>query len=223
MAENPTGIYYKEVMPKSRLLAIDPSLTCSGWALFEVKGGTLCAIGKLRSLSAELPLASRLQDLQSRVEGLLERFGLGQRDVLICEEQTTMRDPRAAFKVEQVRGIFESVARSRRLVVPGRLNPRSVQFEIMGLRGKQTRRDIVKEVAAETVRSLYGGVLKSMGFEATSQNLKRNQDIVDAILVGSLGLSRIRSAEVAGEDLGTFFDKRIRNRGASGRGLRLRA
>ena len=223
MAENGRGIYYKGVMPKSRLLAIDPSLTCSGWALFEVERGSLCGVGKLKSLAASVAMAARLQDLQTRIGALLDRFELGRHDVLICEEQTTMRDPRAAFKVEQVRGIFESVARSRRVTVPGRLNPRSVQFEIMGLKGKQTKREIVKEVAAEVVRSLYGSTLKGMGFDATTANLKRNQDIVDAILVGSLGLSRIRSAEAAGEELGVFFHKRIQSRGLSGRGLRLRA
>lgn len=210
-------------MTARRLLAIDPSLTCSGWALFEVRGGTLCGVGKLRSLGAANPLAARLQDLQGRIAGLMERFQLTAGDVLICEEQTTMRDPRAAFKVEQVRGIFEAVARSRRVKVPGRLNPRSVQFEIMGLKGKQTKREIVKEVAVEVVRSLYGTALAGIGFDPTPRNLKRNQDIVDAILVGSLGLSRIRSAEVAGEELGTFFHKRVHDRGASGRGLRLRA
>jgi len=223
MAENGSGPYYKGVMAVRRLLAIDPSLTCSGWALFEVKGGALCGVGKLRSLGAAVPLAARLQDLQGRIAALMDRFEFSSGDVLICEEQTTMRDPRAAFKVEQVRGIFEAVARSRKVKVPGRLNPRSVQFEIMGLKGKQTKREIVKEVAVEVVRSLYGPALSGMGFDTTAKNLKRNQDIVDAILVGSLGLSRIRSAEVAGEELGAFFHKRVQHRGASGRGLRLRA
>lgn len=205
------------------LMAVDPSLTCSGWALFEVVGGRLCGVGKLKALGAGAPLADRLADIQRRVEGLLARFDLGPRDVLICEEQTTMRDPRAAFKVEQVRGIFEVVARGRRVTVPGRLNPRSVQFEIMGLTGKQTRRDLVKDAAVEVVRSLYGAPLRGLGFEVTARNLSRNQDIVDAVLVGTLGLTRIRSANVAGEALGVFFDKRLRNRGSGGRGLRLRA
>ena len=223
MVENPFEPYDRGAMPLRRLIAVDPSLTCSGWALFEISRGALCGVGKLRSLGATVPMAHRLEELQTRVAALLERFELGDRDVLICEEQTTMRDPRAAFKVEQVRGIFEAVARSRGVGVPGRLNPRSVQFEVMGLKGKQTKREIVKEVAVEVVRSLYGPALHGMGFESTPLHLKRNQDIVDAILVGTLGLSRIQSAEAAGEELGAFFHKRVQTRGASGRGMRLRA
>jgi len=204
-------------------MAVDPSLTCSGWALFHVGGGGLCAIGKLKALGATVPLADRLTDLQSRIEALFGRFEFGSRDVLICEEQTTMRDPRAAFKVEQVRGIFEVVARSRRVSVPGRLNPRSVQYEIMGLKGKQTRRELVKDVAVEVVRSVYGDSLRGMGFDVAPRNLRRNQDIVDAILIGALGLTRIRSADAAGDPLGMFFHKRLRSRGLSGRAWRVRA
>jgi Holliday junction resolvasome RuvABC endonuclease subunit len=223
MVENRGGAYYEGAMQFRRLIAVDPSLTCSGWALFEVSGGALCGVGKLKSLGAGVPMAARLKDLQQRIMALMERFELSTSDVLICEEQTTMRDPRAAFKVEQVRGIFEAVGRSRGLSVPGRLNPRSVQFEIMGLKGKQTKREMVKEAAVEVVRSLYGKSLLGMGFDTGATNLKRNQDIVDAILVGALGLSRIQSAVVSGEDLGTFFHKRVQTRGASGRGMRLRA
>jgi Holliday junction resolvasome RuvABC endonuclease subunit len=205
------------------LMAVDPSLTCSGWALFQVGGGGLCAVGKLRARGSAVPLADRLADIQDRIEALFGRFEFGSRDVLICEEQTTMRDPRAAFKVEQVRGIFEVVARTRRVSVPGRLNPRSVQYEIMGLKGKQTKREIVKDVAVEVVRSIYGESLRGMGFDTTARNLGRNQDIVDAILVGALGLTRIRSAEAAGDALGVFFHKRLKSRSSTGRGLRVRA
>src|SRR5690606_567012 len=133
-----------------RLLAVDPSLTCSGWALFELATarpgqGKLVAVGKIRSLSPRVPLATRFSDLQRKIVGVYESLSLSGNDVLICESQTTMRDPRAAFKVEQVRGIFETVARSRSLHVPGRINPRSVQSEVMGLRGKQLARAVVKD------------------------------------------------------------------------------
>lgn len=178
----------------NRLLAIDPSLTCSGWALFSIGASKLVAIGKIKSITAKNPLPTRLEDLQNKIGKIFSDFSLADEDVLICESQTTMRDPKAAFKVEQVRGIFETIGRSRGVHVPGRLNPRSVQYEVIGLRGKQMSREVVKFAACQVVSRIYGKELLEMGFENTSENLKRHQDIVDAILIGSLGLSRVISA-----------------------------
>lgn len=201
-----------------RLIAVDPSLTCSGWALFQLSqslpgGASLVAVGKIRSIGSSYPLATRLLDLQQKVEIVYENLGLCPNDVLICESQTTMRDPRAAFKVEQVRGIFETVARSRSLQVPGRINPRSVQSEIMGLRGKQLERAIVKTTAIKVVSALYGSALEAIGFEPERKNLTRNQDIVDAILVGSLAVSRLIGAERGGLSAEEVFSARMRRTG----------
>jgi hypothetical protein len=66
---------------------------------------------------------------------------------MVCEAATTVRDPHNALKVETVRAMFESVARGRLVGVPGRINPRSVQFEVMGLSGKQLPRAEVKDMA----------------------------------------------------------------------------
>ncbi|RME60129.1 MAG: hypothetical protein D6780_03920, partial [Candidatus Dadabacteria bacterium] len=147
-----------------RLLAVDPSLTCSGWALFSIVENRLIAVGKIRSLSSSVPLAHRLADLQQRIEKLFKRMDLGGDDYLVCEAPTTVMDPRAAFIVEQVRSIFEVTARGRGVVVPGRINPRTVQREIIGLRGAQQRREKVKEAAVLTVHRLYKEELTKMGF-----------------------------------------------------------
>ena len=55
-------------------------------------------------------------------------------------------------------------------------------------------REVVKFAACQVVSRVYGQELLEMGFENTNANLKRHQDIVDAILIGSLGLSRVTSA-----------------------------
>ncbi|MBN8550729.1 MAG: crossover junction endodeoxyribonuclease RuvC [Deltaproteobacteria bacterium] len=196
----------RSLSPKRRIMAVDPSLTCSGWALFGVVPdrpgqGSLLAVGKIRSLSPQHALAARFKDLQEKISMVCEELKLCGNDVLICESQTTMRDPRAAFKVEQVRGIFETVARSRSLSVPGRINPRTVQSEIMGLRGKQLARDIVKDTALHIVKTVYGPSLEALGFPADHENLSRNQDIVDAILIGSLALTRFGTAAMGGLEL----------------------
>lgn len=179
------------------LLSADPSLTCTGWALFRVRDEALLAVGKLKSLPADRFLSERLSDIQFRVNQLMNSFDLKTNDVLICEGETTMLDPRAAIKVEQVRGIIEAVARQRGVDVPGRLNPRSVQSELMGLRGKQPRREVVKRVAREIAISFYRSTLVQLGLVPSHQNLIRHQDVVDAILIGRLGLVRIQSAERA--------------------------
>lgn len=124
-----------------------------------------------------------------------------------------MRDPRAAFKVEQVRGIFETVARNLEMQVPGRIHPRSVQYEIMGLRGKQLERSVVKDTAVEIVRTVYGAALEAIGFEVNPENLSRNQDIVDAILIGSLALTKLETAELGGLPLEAAFLPRQRTGG----------
>jgi Holliday junction resolvasome RuvABC endonuclease subunit len=197
-----------------RLITIDPSLTCSGWALFGIERRELMAVGKVRSLGAQMPLAHRLEDLQGKIKQVFDGLELASSDVLVCEAPTTMRDPHAAFKVEQVRGIFESVARSRKIKVPGRINPRSVHLQIMGMQGKQLPRAHIKEAAVTLVASLYRRELTRMKFECSAKMLKRNQDIVDAILIGSLALAWVSEAGRGGVALEDYFDPRQRQRSA---------
>jgi len=199
-------------MVTRRLMAIDPSLTCSGWALFSVTTGSLMAVGKIHSIPASHPMGYRLKALQSRIQEMQDKLSLTSNDVLICEAQTTMRDPRSAFKVEQVRGIFEAIARTKGVSVPGRINPRSVHHEIMGLKGKQAPRDQVKETAVRLVRALFADSLQGMGFDICPTALSQHQDIVDAILVGNLGVTWLKAATSAGVEFDEYFESRIRSR-----------
>lgn len=190
-----------------RLMAIDPSLSCSGWALFDVSAKRLLAVGKIRSLPASHSMAVRLLDIHQKVARVFSDLQLAEGDVLICEAPTTMRDPRAAFQVEQVRCTFETLARVGDIIVPGRLNPRSVQYEVMGLKGKQLDRAIVKHTAVQTVQAVYGEELRGLGLETGSDDLRRHQDIVDAILIGALGLTRLESSETSGMPLPVLFEQ----------------
>lgn len=183
-----------------RVLAVDPSLTCSGWALFHIGSNTILGVGKVKSLSPKLPMSNRLSDLQIKIRSIYRKLDLGHNDIVICEAQTTMIDPKAAFKVEGVRGIFEVIARESRINVPGRINPRSVQTNVMGLYGRQLARKHVKETAVATVKSLYQSELENIGFNCDVKNLKKHQDIVDAVLIGSLAVAKIKEAAKA--DLG---------------------
>lgn len=211
------GSYYHKPVMTKRVLAVDPSLTCSGWALFCVPSRRLLAVGKVRALPPSFALAFRLDDLQRKIASVLEGLALGARDVLVCEGATTMRDPNAALKVEQVRGIFESVARSRSVQVPGRLNPRTVQFEVMGLRGQQLDRRTIKAAALETVRRAYGEALQELGLDLAGRAGARHQDIVDAILLGDLAVSRVHAAHAGSLELSAMFlGKPHRNGGSRG-------
>ena len=184
-------------MQRRRLLAVDPSLTCSGWACFDVKSDRLIAVGKIRSKGPEEPLAERLADLQQKIAKVLDDLQLGARDVVVCEAPTTMRDPRAAIKVEQVRCIFEVLARGRGAEVPGRINPRTVHHELLGLRGRQAVRAEVKRAATNVAQRLFAEPLGALGFDISARHLTRNQDIVDALLLGYIGLTRLRTARWA--------------------------
>ncbi len=199
-----------------RILGIDPSLTCSGWALFSVERDAILAVGKLRSQKPSVALPDRLRHLQGSIDNLFADIELNDRDVVVCEAPTTMRDPRAAFKVEQVRGMFETLARQRGAHVPGRINPRSVQREVMGLTGHQVKRDQVKSIAAQVVRSLYEKSLVGLGFPLEIPELRRHQDVVDAILVASLARQRVCSAREAGIELSSLFESKTRRRTVGG-------
>lgn len=190
-------------MPK--LFAVDPSLTCSGWALFSIKHQSLLAVGKLHSLPPSTHLSLRYKNLQEKIAQILMQLRLGKNDILICEAQTTLKDPRAAFKVEHVRSIFESVARSAKINVPGRINPRSVQSELLGLKGRQAKRIEVKACASNLVQNLFEKELKGLGFNTTTKSLKANQDIVDAILIGYFAIAKVRNGLNAKQSLEEIF------------------
>jgi Holliday junction resolvasome RuvABC endonuclease subunit len=193
-------------MQKGKLLAVDPSLTCSGWAVFSIEKKQILGVGKVHSLPSSHPLETRLRHLQEKVTKIFDTLFLSNEDILVCEAPTTMLDPKAAFKVERVRGIFEAVARARGIVITGRINPRTVQYEVMGLQGKQLKRALVKEAAVKTVSILYTKSLESIGFDAKESNLRSNQDIVDAILIGAAALVHVENAHRAGSNIESVFE-----------------
>ena len=193
--------------PQKRLLAIDPSLTASGWALFSVQGGELIAVGVIRPPGTSLPLPLRLDELQHSVAALYEELRIDAGDIVVCEGPAPLvRNPLSALKVEHVRSIFESVARARLASVPGRINPRTVQSELLGMRGKQIPRAEVKAWARETARRLFGEKLEKLaGAAFLAARRPLSQDIIDAALIGTLALTRVQMALRCGQDLYAVF------------------
>jgi Holliday junction resolvasome RuvABC endonuclease subunit len=214
MATSSGAAYHSPMVSYRYLMAIDPSLTCSGWALLSVPDGGVIAVGKIKSDPPSIPLATRLEKLQDRISSVLANLTLGPSDVLVCEAPTTMKDPHNAIKVEQVRGLFESAGRSRGVSVPGRVNPRSVQYEVMGLKGKQLVRAEVKASAVRTVQYLYAAELRRLGIDSGETALSKHQDIVDAILIGRFALLKVKGAVDTRQSLESVFGppvKQMRN------------
>ena len=198
-----------------RLLAIDPSLTSTGWALFVLREQKPSAVGLLVPPGPRMSLAERFDALQAMVESLFSEFTFGASDILLCEGPAPLvLNPQSALKVEGVRGIFEAVARSRGMLVPGRLNPRTIQGELLGMRGRQLDRKQVKSWAREVAKRLYGAQLRKL----TNKEYRHvPQDIIDASLIGSLAVSRVQLAIRYGADLQSAFLPRYKtNRRGSG-------
>ncbi len=186
------------------LIAVDPSLTASGWAAFDISSSKPLAAGVLSPPGPEQALHRRLQNLHEKVQALFSRLSFGKGDILICEGPAPLiKNPQSALKVEQVRGIFECAAREIGAIVPGRINPRTVQSELLSLSGKQLPRIEVKRTARATALQLYGNYLKDE---------KTSQDICDALLVGTLALSRIHLAKKQKVDLYELFAEKNRRR-----------
>ncbi|RMD85658.1 MAG: hypothetical protein D6808_04815 [Candidatus Dadabacteria bacterium] len=207
------------ITPYSTLMAVDPSLTCSGWALFDIKEECVIGVGKIKAPKPPIPLQERLLQVHYRVESLFKKVKLGKNSVLVCEEATSIKDPHSTFKVEQVRGIFECAARYNNVCVPGRINPRSVQTDLLGMgSGRQLTRNAVKEAARSFVSTVYNDQLEKIGFNTDKEALASNQDIVDAILLGALALSYIKAASLSRESLYSVFNASKRKRRSSRKG-----
>ena len=186
----------------SYLFALDPSLTCSGWALFSLKTLEPIKSGMIKSLSTQFSIEQRLADLQRQVVSLFNELSLTNKDYFICEGPAPLvLNPNSAMKVERVRGIFESIARSQSLNILDRINPRTVQSELMGLKGKQIERKQVKQIAKDLAHKMFPAYLE--------QN-KANQDILDAMLIGALVSSRLKIAIDTKQDYQQLYAKKQR-------------
>ncbi|MCB0358470.1 MAG: hypothetical protein KDD44_02510 [Bdellovibrionales bacterium] len=198
----------KACAPFSMLLAVDPSLTSSGWALFNVSSGQPCAAGVIRPPGPRHAMALRLAELQQEVHSLFIDRQLGVGDVVVCEGPAPLvRNPSSAVKVEQVRSIFETIARASGAVVPGRLNPRTVQTELLGMRGRQLPRAEVKRWARDTVQQLFGRALTALEIigDTGGTAAALSQDIVDALLIGAVAVSRVQLSLSGSQPLETAF------------------
>lgn len=189
------------------LLAVDPSLTSTGWACFSLHDGQPFASGLVTPPGPKVSLPHRMSVLQSAVTSIITGLGCQSGDVLICEGPAPLvKNPQSAIKVEGVRGVFEAVARSVGMDVPGRLNPRTVQSELLGMRGKQLGRQEVKAWARETANRLFNQKFADIvPPSCRTKDGTVSQDIIDALLIGAVAVSRVQVALKAGVSLDSAF------------------
>ncbi|MFN8389750.1 MAG: hypothetical protein U0136_05620 [Bdellovibrionota bacterium] len=195
-------------MIRKHLLAVDPSLTASGWVLFSLDDALPKAAGVISPPGSEQLLVQRFNFLQLAVTEVLRKLNLGTGDLLVCEGPAPLvRNPQSALKVEGVRGVFETVARSMGVQVPGRVNPRTVQSEILGMRGKQLARVTVKDWARRSAMQLYGSQLERiLASGGNGQGVRKiPQDIIDAALIGALAVARVQLALKSGASIDDVF------------------
>lgn len=86
-----------------RFLGIDPGLRATGWGVIDVEGSRLTHVanGTITS-NARLSLAERLVEIEA---GLIEVLSAFQPDGAAVEQAFVARDPAAALKLGQARGI----------------------------------------------------------------------------------------------------------------------
>lgn len=187
------------------LLAIDPSLSSTGWALFDLKKQRLAAVGHLSAPRPQksITFETRLALMQEEISHLV-RHTLRSGDLLVCEEAAPLQlNPHTAMKVERVRGIFETLARELGVSVPGRINPRTIHVELLGLRGNQLNRTHVKQIARRAAWQIFSKQLKSLDSNFTESSVV--QDIIDALLVGAVAINRVVLAQRLGVEVSSQF------------------
>jgi len=196
-----------------KLLAVDPSLTCSGWALFCLNSGRPLAFDIVRPPGTSVELSERYNTLQQQVVALVSMLELSSGDFLVCEGPAPLvKNPESALRVERVRSIFEAVGRMYNLSVIPRLNPRTVQSELLGLKGKQIKRELVKEIARSTAERLFPEELRG---------LKVGQDSIDALLIGALATSKLQIHLRTGVEIASLFQPKVPKRVERYRGWRV--
>ena len=209
----------------ARLLAIDPSLNSSGWVMFNIAKASPLSIGiipskntssKRKTKLSNLTLAERLYFIQKEVEESLEELKLGPNDILVCEGPAPLvLNPQTALKLEHVRGIYETLARHRGACVPGRLNPKTVQTEILNLKGKQLARPIIKDLITQTAKHIFASDLERLILKNPDILIKRRsgkteipQDIYDALLIGAVAVSKLQLCQKTQTDIFSIFSEK---------------
>jgi crossover junction endodeoxyribonuclease RuvC len=86
-----------------RVMGIDPGSLCTGYGIAEETGGRLTSVhfGGIRS-KPKSPFAQRLKVIYAELASIMEEY---QPDTVVVEEVFFAKDPKAAIKLGQTRGV----------------------------------------------------------------------------------------------------------------------
>jgi len=163
-----------------RILALDPSLSCIGWALMEYAPDW--RRDWVTSYGVVQPCGDTLDDKLAEIGGHAERLLRGSNpDILAVEMPVVYRNPATTVKLAQALGVIRWAAhhwtdRTIEIMPGGRLTA-------LGLPMRMKRKD-----AKEMVRTLVNQVYK---LELTAEQ----HDIADAIAVGHAAIVEIKKEE----------------------------
>lgn len=160
----------------SKVFSVDPSVSSLGWAIMQVSGRLVDA-GVLK-YSSKNSICERIQFILREVNDLIQYYKLGPTDYCVLESSAGIINPRSFLALERVRSSVEALAIIKGLRVIGRINPRSLQSKMLGLK-KMEKRDFVKSA----IRSFVIQEFRSF-FDGNRLDISRvEQDLFDAVIL----------------------------------------
>ena len=112
-----------------RVMGIDPGSLCTGYGIAEETGGRLTSVhfGSISSKS-KTPFAHRLKTIYDGLVTAMEEF---QPDAVAVEEVFFAKDPKAAIKLGQTRGVTLLAAANADITL-AEYSPREVKQSVVG-------------------------------------------------------------------------------------------
>ena len=116
----------------TRIIGLDPSLSCTGWGVVEAEGNRIrhIANGQIKT-DAKAPMASRLSHLASEIEAVLADH---QPETAAAEEVFVNKNPQSTLKLGHARGVTLMCA-GRFGIEVGEYSARFVKKAIVGTGG----------------------------------------------------------------------------------------
>ena len=165
-----------------RILAMDPSLSCIGWALMETGEDELRHLEWVSSWGKAEPTGTTFDDKLASAGAIAERVLRGaSADILAVEMPVVYRNPQTTIKLAQVVGVVRWAAhhwvdRVIEIQPGGRLAALGLPVRL--------KRPIAKELVINVVNNLYKRTFTM-----------EDHDIADAVAVGHAALAELRKEQ----------------------------
>ncbi|MCS6961758.1 MAG: crossover junction endodeoxyribonuclease RuvC [Deltaproteobacteria bacterium] len=160
-----------------KVLAVDPSSSSLGWAIIDTREIPLDA--GVFYYNTDISISNRVKHIVNEIKHIIDCYNLKRGDYFVVESSAGCINPRTFLILERIRGAGEAVALLNGLTVLGRINPRSIHVNLLGIK-KSLARVFVKSAIRSYVEKQFSAFLKSAEIEV----IPKNQDVFDALLLG---------------------------------------